>query len=227
MRLNSNSTTQARCQIVAEHIGRENQHSLDGILATFGEAARYDDEPWDAHYVGLQEVRTFYTQLLQALPDLHIDVIRQHVAEHVIVVEVIIRGRHMGPWRGLPATGRRIEFPSAGFIRSIRKIGWPVRRFITIARLCFGSSAYFMSRRAYADDWRPQQCTHSPWRARSCTTSRRFGEGLSQGEVCACRPVTSLNFASARSNLSLNSHIASRISRKLADVFDRSACPKV
>ena len=57
------------------------------------------------HYVGLQEVRTFYTQLLQALPDLHIDVIRQHVAEHVIVVEVNLRGRHMGPWRGLPATG--------------------------------------------------------------------------------------------------------------------------
>ena len=114
MRLNSNSTTQARCQIVAEHIGRENQHSLDGILATFGEAARYDDEPWDAHYVGLQEVRTFYTQLLQALPDLHIDVIRQHVAEHVIVVEVITRGHHMGPWRGLPPTGRRIEFPLCG-----------------------------------------------------------------------------------------------------------------
>ena len=97
MRLNSTSTTQARCQIVAEHIGRENEHNLDGILATFGEAARYDDEPWDAHYVGLQEVRTFYTQLLQALPDLHIDVIRQHVADHVIVVEVNIRGRHMGP----------------------------------------------------------------------------------------------------------------------------------
>jgi steroid delta-isomerase-like uncharacterized protein len=114
MRLSSNSTTQARCQIVAEHIARENQHSLDGILATFGEAPRYDDEPWDAHYVGLQGVRTFYTQLLQALPDLHIDVIRQHVAEHVIVVEVITRGRHMGSWRGLPATGRRIEFPLCG-----------------------------------------------------------------------------------------------------------------
>ena len=112
--MSSNSATQARCRIVDEHIARENQHSLDGILATFGKGARYDDEPWDAHYVGLPEVRAFYAQLLQALPDLHIDVIRQHVAEQVIVVEAIIRGRHMGSWRGLPGTGRRIGFPLCG-----------------------------------------------------------------------------------------------------------------
>ena len=37
----------------------------------------------------------------------------------------------------------------------------------------------------------------------------------------------SLNLDCARSNLSLNSHIASRISRKVAEVFALSACPKV
>ena len=28
-----------------------------------------------------------------------------------LVLEVTIRGTHLGPWRGLPATGRRMEFP--------------------------------------------------------------------------------------------------------------------
>src|SRR5262249_12354680 len=42
--------------------------------------------------------------------------------------------------------------------------------------------------------------------------------------LCA---LISLNLDSARSNLSLKSHIASRISPKVADVFARSACPKV
>jgi hypothetical protein len=41
------------------------------------------------------------------------------------------------------------------------------------------------------------------------------------------RALIALNSASARSNLSLNSHMESRISRKLADVLARSVLPKV
>jgi hypothetical protein len=29
-------------------------------------------------------------------------------------MEVMIRGTHLGAWRGLPATGRRVEFPLCG-----------------------------------------------------------------------------------------------------------------
>jgi steroid delta-isomerase-like uncharacterized protein len=105
---------QARLKIVEEHIALENEHDLDGIMRTFGDAARYDDEPWDAHYVGRQEVRAFYAQLLHAMPDLHIDVRQRHVAEAAVIVEVIIRGQHLGAWRGLPATGRRIDVPLCG-----------------------------------------------------------------------------------------------------------------
>jgi steroid delta-isomerase-like uncharacterized protein len=105
---------QARLKIVEEHIALENEHDLDGIMRTFGDAARYDDEPWDAHYVGRQEVRAFYAQLLHAMPDLHIDVRQRHVAEAAVIVEVIIRGQHLGAWRGLPATGRGIDFPLCG-----------------------------------------------------------------------------------------------------------------
>ena len=92
----------------------ENEHNLNGIMGTFGEEARYDDEPWGAHYIGRQEVRAFYTQLLRAMPDLHIDIRRRHSSEDAVVLEVIIRGRHLGAWRGLPATGRQIEFPLCG-----------------------------------------------------------------------------------------------------------------
>ena len=63
---------------------------------------------------GRDGVRTFYGQLMQALPDLEIDVQRRHVTDEAILVEVVIRGTHLGAWRGLPATGRRIEFPLCG-----------------------------------------------------------------------------------------------------------------
>jgi hypothetical protein len=39
---------------------------------------------------------------------------RYAVTDDAIVVEVIICGTHLGGWRGLPATGRRIEFPLCG-----------------------------------------------------------------------------------------------------------------
>jgi uncharacterized protein YciI len=47
----------ARLKIVDEHIARENQHDLEGILRTFGPTARYDDEPWDGTYRGAAALR--------------------------------------------------------------------------------------------------------------------------------------------------------------------------
>jgi steroid delta-isomerase-like uncharacterized protein len=104
----------ARIAIVEQHIRYENEHDLEGVLSTFGDTARYDDEPWGEHYDGRDGVRLFYEQLMKALPDLEIEVQHRHVAEDAIVVEVMIRGTHLGGWRGLPATGRRVEFPLCG-----------------------------------------------------------------------------------------------------------------
>lgn len=103
-----------RIAIVERHIRCENEHDLEGVLATFGDAAHYDDEAWGEHYEGTDGVREFYEQLMQVLPDLEIDIKRRHITDDSILVEVVIRGTHLGAWRGLPATGRRVEFPLCG-----------------------------------------------------------------------------------------------------------------
>jgi steroid delta-isomerase-like uncharacterized protein len=108
------SQIDARFAVVDEHIRCENNHDLDAVMATFGAEARYDDEPWEDHRTGLDGVRSYYLELLHALPDLEIQVRQKHVSSDSVVVEVIIRGTHLGPWRGLPATGSRIEFPLCG-----------------------------------------------------------------------------------------------------------------
>ena len=51
-----NEKLAARIAIVEEHIRLENAHDLEGVVRTFGETARYDDEPWDAHYEGRDQV---------------------------------------------------------------------------------------------------------------------------------------------------------------------------
>jgi len=106
--------TSARIALVEQHIRLENEHDLQGVLQTFGDSAHYDDQPWAEHYQGRDGVRQFYEQLMNALPDLEIDVQHRHVTDDAILVEVMIRGAHRGSWRGLPPTGRRIEFPLCG-----------------------------------------------------------------------------------------------------------------
>ncbi|MBV8864298.1 MAG: hypothetical protein JO210_02735, partial [Acidobacteriaceae bacterium] len=63
----------ARVAIVEQHIRLENEHDLEGVLGTFGDTARYVDEPWGEQYKGRHGVRLFYEQLMQALPDLEIE----------------------------------------------------------------------------------------------------------------------------------------------------------
>lgn len=99
---------------VREHIRLENAHDLAAVMDTFGSGARYDDEPWDEHHTGRDAVRSFYEQLLRALPDLEIHVTKEHASADAVIVECVIRGTHGGPWRGLPPTGRRLEFPLCG-----------------------------------------------------------------------------------------------------------------
>jgi len=104
----------ARIAIVEEHLRLENAHDLDGVLATFGDIAQYDDEAWGEHHKGKDGVRSFYTSLMKALPNLEILVQKRYVTDDAIILEVLIRGTHLGAWRGLPATGRRVEIPLCG-----------------------------------------------------------------------------------------------------------------
>ena len=104
----------ARIAIVEDHIRLENAHDLDGVLSTFGDTAQYDDEPWSEHHRGKDGVRSFYSSLMKALPDLEILVTHRYITDEAIILEVLIRGTHLGPWRGLPPTGRRVEIPLCG-----------------------------------------------------------------------------------------------------------------
>jgi steroid delta-isomerase-like uncharacterized protein len=110
----SGSPHDIRLAIVEQHVRAENLHDLDAVMATFGREARYDDEPWNDRRLGLEGVRAYYGELLRALPDLVITVLRRHVSDDAVVLEVEIAGTHGGAWRGLPATGRAVRFQLCG-----------------------------------------------------------------------------------------------------------------
>lgn len=102
----------ARLRMLDEHVRAENRHDLEGILRTFGGAARYHDEAWSQHYMGLDGVRAWYRALLAAVPDLHVEIVQRHAAEDATILEILVQGTQEGPLYGLPGTGRRFEIPA-------------------------------------------------------------------------------------------------------------------
>ena len=110
----SDAKLEARRALVREHVRCENAHDLGGIMNTFGSTARYDDEPWNEHRLDRNGVRGYYEELLKSVPDLQIDVQREHVTDDAVILEVVIRGTHSAAWRGLPGTGRRVAIPLCG-----------------------------------------------------------------------------------------------------------------
>jgi steroid delta-isomerase-like uncharacterized protein len=104
------ASAEERLAIVEEHVQKENKHDLDGVMGTFGEDAWYDDEPIGEHHEGRDRVRGYYDDLLHALPDFHIDIHQRHVIDDHVILEVTINGTHEGNWRGLPGTGREVEW---------------------------------------------------------------------------------------------------------------------
>ena len=108
MRVAETERLDARVAVVEQHIRAENRHDLEGVMATFGADARYDDEPWADHRDGCDGVRAYYTELMRAVPDLAIEVKRRHVSSDCIVLEVAIVDA-----LGAPALTPRE--PAAGF----------------------------------------------------------------------------------------------------------------
>jgi steroid delta-isomerase-like uncharacterized protein len=107
----STRTVAHRVRLVEEHIRMENEHDLEGVLDTFGDDPRYEDESWGSVYEGSGGVRDYYESLVTALPDFRIDVRDRHVTDDEIVLEVVISGTHEGYYHGLPPTGRAVSFP--------------------------------------------------------------------------------------------------------------------
>jgi steroid delta-isomerase-like uncharacterized protein len=94
--------------IVREHMDSENRHEYDATIATF-EHPRYELIGTGDVYDGPEEVARYFEETRTAFPDQENELIALHHAEDAVIVEAWVRGTHLGPYRGLPPTGRRWE----------------------------------------------------------------------------------------------------------------------
>jgi steroid delta-isomerase-like uncharacterized protein len=88
----------------------ENAHRFDEAIGFFARP-RYELVATGEVYDGVGPLGGLMHENVTAFPDFHYDVTHFHHSDDVIVVEGSFRGTHEGKWRGLPATGRSVDFP--------------------------------------------------------------------------------------------------------------------
>ena len=94
--------------IVVEHMESENRHEFDVTLDTF-DHPRYELIGTGDVHDGEAEVAAYFEETRTAFPDQRNELIALHHSDHAVIVEAMLYGTHLGPFRGLPPTGQSFE----------------------------------------------------------------------------------------------------------------------
>lgn len=102
-----------RERVLGDHLRAENEHDLDGIMATFTPDATLVLN--GQTFTGTDIIRRAHAALgfgeRGGFSDLRVEEVKRHAAPAAIVLEERLSGRHTGTWEGLAATGRTFEVP--------------------------------------------------------------------------------------------------------------------
>jgi steroid delta-isomerase-like uncharacterized protein len=104
------SLRELRHATVDEHMTAENAHEFERCIAAFGHA-RYEIVPTGETWDGDDGVNALLLQNQEGFPDFSFEPQEWHHADGAVIVEGRFRGTQDGNWRGLPPTGRKVDFP--------------------------------------------------------------------------------------------------------------------
>jgi steroid delta-isomerase-like uncharacterized protein len=103
---------QRRNSVVIQHVEAENRHDVDASIATFS-TPRYHVYPMGIIHDGEQAVRELLSGMFKGFPDFTVVNIKTHHSDDAIILEVRMKGTHLGDWAGLKPTGRLMDIPVA------------------------------------------------------------------------------------------------------------------
>ncbi|GAC1326999.1 MAG: hypothetical protein NVSMB13_12890 [Mycobacteriales bacterium] len=94
--------------IVNEHTRLENAYDFPACIGVFGRP-KYEVVADDELYDGPDRVHFFLSENLKAFPDFRFVPTRVSPTTDAVLVEGRFQGTHLGSWRGLPGTGRKVD----------------------------------------------------------------------------------------------------------------------
>ena len=103
---------QKRNSVVIQHVEAENRHDVDASIATF-HTPRYQVFPMGIVHDGEQAVGELLSGMFKGFPDFTVDIVKTHHSDDAVILEVRMKGTHLGDWAGLKSTGRLMDIPVA------------------------------------------------------------------------------------------------------------------
>jgi steroid delta-isomerase-like uncharacterized protein len=101
-----------REELVLRHIDAENRNDAQTALDTFTRP-KYDLRAVEGDVVeGADGVRALIESFSDALPSITYVADKIHHADHAVIVEYRITGRHDGTYNGVPPSGVEVNYPA-------------------------------------------------------------------------------------------------------------------
>ena len=105
------SLLQENRRIWQRHLVAESRQNIEAVLDDLCADPIYKVMATSATYKGREQVRQFYIDLFEGLPDANFEVVNSFVGEEGAVAEAILRGVQRGTWMGVPPTDHEIALP--------------------------------------------------------------------------------------------------------------------
>jgi len=105
------SMLQENRRVWQRHLLAENRRNIEALLDNLCADPIYKIMAISATFKGKAQVRQFYTDLFEGVPDANFELVNSFVGEEGVVAESILRGAQRGSWLGIPPTSREIVLP--------------------------------------------------------------------------------------------------------------------
>ena len=97
-------------EVIIEHVEAENANDPARVIATYSRNNPiFEDVPSGARYEGGDQIVGNYRHLWDGFPGLAREISRWTLGDDSVVIELTLRGRHEGRFRGIPATEQDLE----------------------------------------------------------------------------------------------------------------------
>jgi steroid delta-isomerase-like uncharacterized protein len=94
-----------------------NRQDIDGMFAFYHDDITWTNAALGEVYRGKAEVRVFLEKLFTAFPDLTFVVDYKFARGDQVAERWTIHGTHLGPFMGVPPTGKTVAIPGIGMVR--------------------------------------------------------------------------------------------------------------
>jgi predicted ester cyclase len=95
------------------HSIAEDRRDIDGLIATLAPDCVYEIVGAGLRWEGHAGARAFYTELFAAFPDNRFGLTDIVIGPQGVFEAVVLEATHVGPFAGLPPTGRRVRLELA------------------------------------------------------------------------------------------------------------------